>query len=185
MTRKIILKGEIIFLRPLGIGDVDGDYVGWLNDPEVCKYNSHGVFPYNKQKAVTYIKRVSLAKDMLVLAIVAKKEKKHIGNISLQHIDVLNNSAEYAILLGDKNYWGQGIAKKASLLILKHGFRELNLHRIYCGTAVGNIAMQKLAESLGMKLEGRRRDAQFKNGQYNDVIEYGVLREEFLKKFKK
>ena len=169
-------------MRPLSLKDIEGNYIEWLNDAEVCKYNSHGVFPYNKKRAEEYIKSVSLAKDMLVLAIVTKDENKHIGNISLQHIDLLNNSAEYAVLLGDKDYWGRGIAKEASVLILNHGFMELNLHRIYCGTAAENIAMQKLAEYMGMTLEGRRRDAQLKSGKYNDIVEYGVLKEEFLKK---
>lgn len=185
MTNKPFLEGKEIFLRPLSIEDVDGNYVDWLNDAEVCKFNSHHVFPYNKQRAEEYIKSVSLAKDMLILAIVAKKEKKHIGNISLQHIDFLNNNAEYAILLGDKDYWGKGIAKEASLLILSHGFTELNLHRIYCGTAAENIAMQKLAAYLGMTEEGRRKEAQLKNGKYNDIIEYGVLRKDFFEKYKK
>lgn len=184
MINKPFLEGEEIFLRPLAIEDINGNYVDWLNDPEVCQFNSHGVFPYNKQRAEEYIKSVSLAKDMLVLAIVTKKEKKHIGNIALQHIDLLNNNAEYAILLGDKEYWGKGIAKEASLLILKHGFIELNLHRIYCGTAAGNIAMQKLALYFGMIAEGRRKEAQFKNGKYNDIIEYGVLKNDFLSKHK-
>lgn len=184
MVNKPFLEGKEIFLRPLSIEDIDGNYIDWLNDAEVCKFNSHRVFPYNKQRAEEYIKSVSLSKDMLILAIVTKKEKKHIGNISLQHIDFLNNNAEYAILLGDKEYWGKGIAKEASLLILKHGFLELNLHRIYCGTSSENIAMQKLAEYMGMALEGRRRDAQLKSSKYNDIAEYGVLREDFFKKHK-
>ena len=40
---------------------------------------------------------------------------------------------------------------------MKHGFEQLNLHRIYCGTSVKNIAMQKLAAALGFVQEGIRR----------------------------
>lgn len=35
--------------------------------------------------------------------------------------------------------------------------------------------MQKVAEGLGFKKEGVRREMIFKKGKYNDVIEYGLL----------
>jgi len=184
MSNHPFLDGKEIYLRPLLISDINENYIGWLNDSKVCKYNSHHIFPYNQHQAEEYLKAISLSKEVLVLAIVIKKSKKHIGNVSLQRIDLLNSNAEFAILLGDKNYWGKGIAKQASLLIMTHGFLALNLHRIYCGTAAGNIPMQKLAKYLGMHEEGRRKEAQFKNGAYNDALEYGILKGDFLKKHK-
>jgi ribosomal-protein-alanine N-acetyltransferase len=39
--------------------------------------------------------------------------------------------------------------------------------------------MKKLAAALGMKEEGRRREAAFKHAKYIDIIEFGVLREEY------
>ncbi|MFH0969688.1 MAG: GNAT family protein [Patescibacteria group bacterium] len=184
MLNKSFLEGKKIYLRPLTANDINDNYISWLNDSEVCKYNSHHAFPYNKHKAEEYLKNISLSKEILVLAIITKRSEKHIGNISLQQIDLLNSSAEFAILLGDKNYWGKGIAKEASVLIVNHGFKELNLHRIYCGTSSENIAMQKLAEFLGMSEEGRRKEAQFKNGRYNDILEFGILKKDFFKKCK-
>ena len=182
MSSQPFLEGKEVYLRPLSISDVNENYISWLNDGEVCKYNSHHVFPYDKYQAEEYVKKISLAKEMLILAIIRKNEEKHIGNVALQKIDLLNSNAEFAILLGDKNYWGRGIAKEASLLVMNHGFLELNLHRIYCGTAAENIAMRKLAAFLGMSEEGRKKEAQFKNGKYNDIIEYGVLKDDFLNK---
>jgi ribosomal-protein-alanine N-acetyltransferase len=35
------LVGENIYLRPLDLNDLRGNYINWLNDSEVCKYNSH------------------------------------------------------------------------------------------------------------------------------------------------
>ena len=64
-----------------------------------------------------------------------------------------------------------------------HGFLALNLHRIACGTFADNRAMLRLAAYLGMHEEGRRREAAFKAGRYIDVIEFGVLDNEFREKF--
>jgi len=46
------IVGTDIYLRPLRVQDAEGSYVEWLNDPEVCQYNSHHVFPYTPQKAL-------------------------------------------------------------------------------------------------------------------------------------
>lgn len=178
MESKPFLESDSLILRPLSLEDLEGPYVSWLNDPEVCKYNSHGVFEYTRTMGKEYIERVSRDEHTLVFAIIAKDANIHIGNISLQKIDTVSNSAEYAILIGDREYWGKGVATEASHLILTHGFTALNLHRIYCGTSGSNIAMQKLAAKLGFIEEGRRREAFFKNGVYEDIIEYGLLRSE-------
>lgn len=180
MTHKPFLEGKTINLRPLVASDVEGGYIDWFNDIDVCKYNAHHVFPYNRELALKYIAGVQDSEKDVVLAIIMKDEaQKHVGNISLQNINRVSRNAEYAIILGEKEYWGKGIAKEASLLIIKHGFEALNLHRIYCGTSVKNIAMQKLALYLNMKEEGRRKEALYKDGEYVDIVEYGLLRQDF------
>ena len=40
--------------------------------------------------------------------------------------------------------------------------------------------MRKLAAYLGMKEEGQRRQARYKLGRYVDVVEFGLLRDEFF-----
>jgi RimJ/RimL family protein N-acetyltransferase len=174
------LVGERVYLRALDESDVDGDYVAWLNDPEVCQFNAHHVFPYDRAAALSYIAAAKNAKNAVIVAVCLKDGDKHIGNLSLQSISPVYRSAEYAVLMGDRASWGKGYAKEASLLIMRHGFRELNLHRVHCGTSEENVPMQRLARFMGMKEEGRRRQAMFKHGRFLDVIEYGVLRDEFF-----
>ena len=181
--KNTFLTGERVYLRGLEELDLNGNYIQWLNDEEVCKYNSHHIFPYGKQKALEYIKRVNFSNRFLVLAVVLKENDIHIGNIALQNINYINQNAEYAILFGEKDYLGKGYAKEASLLVLRHGFLELNLRRIYCGTSEENIPMQKLAGYLGMKTEGVRREALFKNGKFMNIVEFGILKDEFFQKF--
>jgi RimJ/RimL family protein N-acetyltransferase len=126
-------------------------------------------------KLKKYVKESYISDTILVLAVIDKETDKHIGNISLQSIDWINKSAEIAFLLGEKKYWGKNIMFEAGSLLIDHGFKMLNLHRIYCGTSSENIGMQKLANKLGMIKEGQRKDALFKNGKYLDVIEYGII----------
>lgn len=173
------LKGKHIYLRPLVEADADGAYPGWFNDEEVCRGNSHHVFPYTKQAALAYIRRAAETRSDLILAIALIADDRHIGNIALQNIHPVYRSADFAIVIGDKSAWGHGYAKEASALLCAHGFVALNLHRIACGTFEDNVPMQRLAVWLGMKEEGKRRSAVFKSGRFVDMIEYGMLAGEF------
>lgn len=172
------LVGTKVVLRSLLAEDLAGDYISWLNDAEVCKYNSHHVFPYTTESALDYISR-SASNENLILAIDDKETSKHIGNVALQRIHAIDQNAEFAILLGSKAHWRHGYGREAAWLICNHGFNALNLIRIYCGTSDNNMAMQRLAQYLGMQQEGCSRRALFKNGQFHDLLHYAVLREEF------
>jgi len=173
------LVGHRIALRALRPADVKGPYLHWLNDADVCRGNLHHVYPYSVEAAMAYVRTSSETQQHLILAITLRKDGRHIGNIALQNINAISRSAEFGILIGDKKVWGKGFGREAGRLLCNHGFSSLNLHRIACGTFEDNAAMRSLALSLGMKEEGRRRQAVFKQGRYVDMIEYGVLRAEY------
>jgi RimJ/RimL family protein N-acetyltransferase len=75
-----------------------------------------------------------------------------------------------------KDRQGKGIATEASRLIIEHGFKALNLRRVYCGTLDTNEGFKKLSSKLNFVEEGRRKEAVWKDGKFVDVIEYGLLR---------
>lgn len=182
MNQMAFICGERVLLRGLVEADATGPYLGWFNDGEVCAGNSHHVFPFTQKAALDYIRWTSETKDSLVLAVELRESGQHIGNIALQNIHSMYRQAELSIVIGDKNAWGKGYAKEAAVLLCKHGFDSMNLHRIACGTFSNNLGMQRLALSLGMSREGVRRQAAYKNGCWLDVIEYGMLQEEFAAK---
>ena len=173
------LVGEKIYLRPLGEEDLTERYRDWFNDADVCQFNSHHRFPNYDEDMRQYYETTICSRNNLVLAICDKETDAHIGNVSLQEINPLNQSAEFAIIIGEKAYWGRGFGKEVARLVIDHGFAELNLHRIYCGTAENNLGMQKLALSLGFKEEGRSRGAIYKEGEFRDIIHYGLLKSEY------
>jgi len=172
------LEGDKVYLRPLEIKDIEGNYRKWLNDQEVCRYNSHGVTPVTIEDLEDYLKNGS--KGSVVLGVFDCKLNDHIGNVSLQNIDWVSRNAEFAIIIGEKKYWNGGYGKEVADLILYHGFVRMNLERIYCGLSESNNGMRKLAEYLLMKKEGVRRNALYLNGKYSNIIDYGILRHEYF-----
>lgn len=175
------LIGEKIYLRVILESDLNENYQQWFNDAEVCVFNSHHRFPNYRENMKGYFDTVIKSRDNLVLAIIDKQNERHIGNISLQGISHLDGSAELALIIGDKNYWGKAIGEEACHLIIDHGFNALNLHRIYCGTSIENKGMIRLAQKVGFQQEGIVREALFKNGGYKDILNFGLLKNEYKK----
>jgi ribosomal-protein-alanine N-acetyltransferase len=176
---KSFLETERLILRALTEEDADGPYPGWFNDAETCAGNSHHVFPYSRAQALDYIRALRGDKTSLVLAMVLKSSSTHVGNVSLQQIHPVHRSAELAIVIGEKSARGTGRGEEACRAIVTHGFRALNLHRIQCGTFATNAGMIATALKLGFQQEGVRRQAAYKNSGYVDVVEFGILAEEF------
>ncbi len=169
---------ERYYVRPLNESDLDGPYPTWFEDQEVCRFNGHGKFFQNRQSIRDFVLTANSEKQ--VVWAMCHVDDGHIGNISLQNISFVNRTAEFAILLGDRRHWGKGVGQLAGMVLLKHGFQKLNLERIYCGTADTNVGMKKLAITLGMIHEGTRRSHLFLEGERVDIVEYGVLRPEFV-----
>src|SRR5438552_2674356 len=92
------LKTKNLDLRPLEPSDADGPYLQWFNDPEVCRTNSHFVFPYRREDAIAYIQSVNSSRTDLVLAIMERDRSRHIGNIALSGMDPVHRSGEFSIV---------------------------------------------------------------------------------------
>lgn len=174
-------ENQNIGLRTLEISDVDGNYFNWFNDKDVCKYNSHHRYTMTKYELEEYVRKINGSRTELVLAVELKEEKVHIGNISLQSINYIDRSAEIAFLMGEKAYWNKGYATEAAVMLINHAFEQLGLQRIYFGTSEENAGMQKIGKKLNFKQEGIRRKALYKNGNFQDIYEYGLLKEEWDK----
>ncbi len=178
------LETTNLCIRPLVAEDVNGEYVNWLNDADVCSKNRHHVYPFSAESARAFINTVNTSSGSIVLAICLKSnEYKHIGNISLNGIDMINRNASLAILMGDKSSWGKGFGFEACFALMRHAFLALGLERVHCATFATNISMQKIAKKLRMQEEGRKRSAYFKDGKFVDTIEYSILQEEFFEYF--
>ena len=170
--------GSDYFVRALLEDDLQGPYLSWFQDQQVTKYSSHGKLFKQKKYYEDYLRSISSSND--VLWAICHSVDGHIGNASLQNLSFINRSAEFAILLGDDRHWGRGVAKKVATQLFHHGFFKLNLHSIYCGAASTNDSMCFLAGSLGMLLEGRRKEQLWLEGAWVDILEFGITFEDFF-----
>jgi len=80
-------------------------------------------------------------------------------------------------------YRNKGYGQESDKIIMEYGFNNYGLERISANTLETNIPGQKSLEKLGFKLEGIERKAIYFAGKKYDKYMYGILVEEYRKKF--
>ena len=150
--------------------------IEWINDSENNRY-LHYILPLEREKTEKWYEGLRNRADRYDATILS--DDIPVGLIGLLNVDRLNRKAEYYILVGDRKQKGKGIATRASELILRYGFTQLGLNRIYLYTEVGNIPAQKLFEKIGFIKEGTLRSDVRSHGRFADRFMYGILREEW------
>lgn len=104
---------------------------------------------------------------------------RYIGNVNLTSIHAINRSAEYSIMIGAAGDRGKGAGALATQHILRHGFADRGLNRIYLTVLSDNVAAIRMYEKVGFRREGIKRQDVFKNGRFHDMVMMSILREEF------
>lgn len=145
-----------ISIRPLKEDDAYTS-VKWRNIPELWTFTK-----FKSDKEITiddelrWVRKVIADDTSKRFAITA--DGVYVGNIYLTGIK--NNQAEYHIFIGEKSYWGKGIARKASQLIIDYGKEKLKLKKIILGVKPDNAGAFHLYKSLGF-VENGTNDGEF------------------------
>ena len=101
-----------------------------------------------------------------------------IGQIGL-HIDKENNKAEIGYWITEP-FWGKGLASEANNSILKFGFEELKINKIYATYFINNPASGKVLINSKMIKEADLKDHYKKGKEYQTVFQYRLTLKEYL-----
>lgn len=180
MSRKTAyIIGPRVYLRPLERADLNEQYLSWLNDPEIARYLDTRTFPSSMQDLVAFYDEVTRTRDNVILAVIDKKSDQHIGNVKLGPIRWVHRCATFGLLIGDKRFWGKGIGKEVTRLMVEYGFERLNLRRVDLGVHAEHESAIRCYEKVGFKIEGRLREDLFHEGTYKDSLWLGLLKSEY------
>jgi RimJ/RimL family protein N-acetyltransferase len=153
----------------------------WFNDPEVRIHLSM-VRPISREAERAFledlIKKAGSSTADIIMAIVLKDGDRHIGNVGLHHLNLVDRHAELGIAIGEKEHWQKGHGTEAIRLMVDYGFSTLNLHRIYLCVHDNNPRAIAAYEKVGFRREGIMRQALFRSGKYIDLLLMSLLRGE-------
>jgi ribosomal-protein-alanine N-acetyltransferase len=106
-------------------------------------------------------------------------DKTLIGYGTLEHIDTTHRSGEIGIVIGNSDYWNQGVGASVVRRLTSLALTRYDLHRVYAIIQGGNIASRRCFEKVGFQHEGRWREARYINGEFIDLHYYAVLEQEW------
>ncbi|ARI75532.1 GNAT family N-acetyltransferase [Halobacillus mangrovi] len=112
------------------------------------------------------------------LAMICKETKQLIGTMTLR-VNQKHQKGELAYWVG-KPYWGKGYASEAAIRVVRYGFEELNLERIWAGAMTENSASSKVMQKAGLSYEGTLKKDMLHWGEFKDIDVYGMVREDFV-----
>lgn len=143
------LTGSIVCLRELSEDDATAEYAAWLNDPEVNKYleTRHVTLPELRD----YIRGKKESPTAILMGIFWKENGRHIGNVKLEPINKEKKTATMGILIGDKDYWGKGVATETTNLVTEYAFSDLKLELIELGVIAENAAAIRVYKKCGFE----------------------------------
>lgn len=166
----IILETERLILRKPVIEDAE----------EMSKYNEREEFyrylpmdPPTKESTKKFVESIIESfKNHFI--IVDKKTGMVIGDICLGIKEKHPHSASFGYGLNPA-YWGKGYMTEALRVVLKFGFEELKLKRIYGTLNPANKSSEKVMKKCGLQYEGHHRCERVIRGEYCDDLYYSIL----------
>jgi RimJ/RimL family protein N-acetyltransferase len=161
-----------LFLRVLQVSDISDQYINWLNSNEIMQYTEQTRTIHNKENVTTFVSSMLNGSENYLFGIF--EDINHIGNIKIGPIDLFHKTADISYVIGDKNYWGKGIASMAIKAISEIAFAELELEKIYAGVYENNIGSIKALQKNNFKEEGHFEDDVIFQGKRIDSFRYGL-----------
>ncbi len=174
-----MLRGELIDLRPLAAGDLD-TLEAWERDPDHSgEFNTFGLRrPGDLARA--FAEHGYLAEDRGKLLIVTKAGEPA-GDVSYRVVihgpGPANRVPEIGITIAIP-FRGRGYGAEAQKLLAAYLLATRPIARVQATTDSANIAEQRALERAGFTREGVLRRAQFRAGDWHDLVMYSKLRGE-------
>lgn len=159
-------------LVPFGEPHVDAS-AGWLADPRLRAALDTTAAPEPQENRAYWKRRLADPAERCFAII---DSGMHVGNCGLR-IDAARKKAELWIYLGERR--GEGIGREVVEDLVRLGFDELGLHRIFLRAVSTNEAAVRFWRRCGFVEEGRWREDTWVGGRPADSLWFGLLRREW------
>jgi RimJ/RimL family protein N-acetyltransferase len=174
-----MIRGEKIYLRPVKQSDL-ALLESWNNDTSIeGEYNAFGLRPVG-----TVEKR--FAEDGLIGArsgelLVINYDDEVVGMVSYHQVRYGPNDGSVVYNIGIHlvpEHRGKGYGGEAQRLLATYLFAVYPIMRVEATTDIENIPEQKALEKVGFRRDGVMRKAQWRTGDWHDMVVYSKLRGE-------
>lgn len=158
----MILYTERLILRPWEESDAESLYE-YAKNPEVGPIAGWPVHT-SVENSREIIRDVLSAEE--TYAVCLREENKAIGSVGLMigehsNLDLPEVEGEIGYWIGVP-FWGRGLIPEAVQELIRHGFEDLKLKRLWCGYFDGNIKSRRVQEKCGFVYHHTNKDIYWK-----------------------
>lgn len=177
-----MIPGEKVRLRRIERADLPR-FSAWLSDAEVRRHLAL-IYPmsvaHEEQWFEAELQKEPAAQAFVIEAarVGGEADWNAVGVIGFHAIDWRSRAGELGLFIGEKAVWNAGLGTDAVRTLVRWGFRELNLNRVFLRVFEDNAPAIRCYEKLGFVHEGRLRQDRYQDGRYLDTLVMGLLRDE-------
>jgi len=176
----IMLRGEKIYLRPVLPADLP-ILVARANDIEyLTEFNFFGLHPSTGLEK-EFQENGLLSQGHGTLMVVTCEGDQVVGDVGYRQVRYGPGDASIAYNFGISlapEHRGKGYGVEAQKLLAEYLFLVSPIMRVEASTDIINLAEQRALEKAGFTREGVLRKAQWRNGDWHDLVVYSKLRGE-------
>ncbi|MCC3373088.1 GNAT family N-acetyltransferase [Cohnella sp. REN36] len=153
----------------------------WVNDESIVSFLSDiFLYPHTLESTEEFLDAMMDQKaDSRSFVIAEAATELYLGQIGLDAIDWKNRVGRIGIVIGSPDNCGRGFGTEAMRLLAAYSFLELNLNRLELEVYDFNERAIRSYLKCGFREEGRLRQKLYRHGRYADVLQMGLLKEEW------
>ena len=174
----LTIVGRRVALGPLR-RDLLPLYQRWMNDFEVTRNLAVGSRPLTLEAEEDWYAHASRSSTDALFTLYERPNLRPIGTASLHRIDHQHRTAEFGIVIGERDCWGRGYGTETTARSLEYAFNVLGLHAVHLRVYSGNERGLRAYTRAGFKVAGRLREAHRYGAEVQDVILMDCLSTEF------
>ena len=172
MNNEIILKTSRLILRPIVLEDFSAVY-NYSKDEEWGQYMDPHTLQHVQNLVCNWVTSSWDTSPRFSITL----NSKVIGGTGL-YIDVENNIAEIGYSLA-KDYWGKGYVTEATTEVIRWGFEELKLYKIFAKANAENFRSLNVMKKLGMNQEALLKGHNLIRGKRKDEVLFAILKDDW------
>jgi len=161
-------ESERLLLQELEEKHIDDTYLSWFRDEEVTKFLE--AKNLTRQVVIDHLRYGRETNTYYMYAIISKESSKHIGNLKVGPIVWKHRISDLVTVIGDRDYWGKGLATEAIKMGNRIAFEIHDLRKLSAGIYSDNVASIKCYLKAGWIIEAVFQGDFISNGKILDRI---------------
>jgi RimJ/RimL family protein N-acetyltransferase len=176
----INILGDKVALGPLGVAHADA-LARWHNDYAVMRNWAFLPGPRTAEETRRWFEpgQFLTQPENVAFAVYETASWDLAGFAGLIHVDHVDGTAEFFVMIGEARHRGQGYGTEATRLVLDHAFTALGLANVILRVYQYNLAGIRAYEKAGFRRIGVRRKSKRMGGKAWDTVLMEAVADEF------